>query len=239
VLGYNDALGTLITYLYILLLFLFVGKLWKGDRSLGRKLLHIGIGNIVFVLWMFDRWYAAVSIAIVFLIFCLLLTKTVQDCVAAFCARESSGPVMKLVKDFISRLPLESLSDAGHEFGLVYYCIAFTILAYVFFKTPVVIAVGILPLAYGDGLGAIIGTKYGRHGYRLIDRKSIEGSLAVFAGTAIAVFAGMVFYGMPAGNVIMEAAVIGAVVAIVEGIFPNGLDNLAIPLSAVLVFLLW
>jgi phytol kinase len=96
-----------------------------------------------------------------------------------------------------------------------------------------------LPLAYGDGLGAVIGRKYGRHPYRIIDKKSIEGSLAVFAGTAVALLAGMAYYGVPVYDAAWMSATIGLAIMVVEGVAPKGLDNLAIPLSAVGLFLLF
>jgi phytol kinase len=115
----------------------------------------------------------------------------------------------------------------------------FTVLAGLFAKNPVIVAVGMLPLAYGDGLGAVIGRKFGRHPYRIIDKKSIEGSLAVFAGTAVALVVGMVYYGVPLQDAAWMSAAIGLVIMVVEGVTPKGLDNLAIPLSAVVLFLLF
>jgi phytol kinase len=115
----------------------------------------------------------------------------------------------------------------------------FTILAGLFATRPVVVAVGMLPLAYGDGLGAVIGRKYGRHPYKIIDKKSLEGSLAVFLGTAAALVVGMVYYGIPLYDAAWMSAAIGVVIMVVEGVAPKGLDNLAIPLSAVAMFLLF
>jgi phytol kinase len=145
----------------------------------------------------------------------------------------------KIYRTIIKRLSLISASDAGNEFGLVYYCFMFTALALLFLTAPVIVAVGILPLAYGDGLGAVIGRKFGRHPYKIIDKKSFEGSAAVFLGTALALLAGMVFYGIPFYDAAWKAVIIGIVVTVIEGVAPKGLDNLAIPISAVALFLLF
>lgn len=235
----NDTLGIILVYAYILLVFLIVEKAWKGDRAVGRKILHISMGNIVFILWMFDHWWAEVLVAGSFLVFSLLITQRMQ---LYFLSKLTLAPskdslFKKIYRKIIARLSLISASDAGNEFGLVYYCLAYTVLAFLFYGQPVVVAVGMLPLAYGDGLGAVIGQRFGKHPYKIVDRKSLEGSMAVFAGTAIAVLAGMVFYGIPFTSALWMAALVGAVVAFVEGAAPNGLDNLAIPASAVLLFL--
>ncbi len=237
----NDVLGAILVYAYIVIIFIIVEKAWKGDKAVGRKILHISMGNIVFALWLFSDWWAEVAIAGSALLFSLIITQRMQ---LYFLSKLTRGPkgddvFRKAYRTVIKRLSLISASDAGNEFGLVYYCFMFTALALLFFTTPVVIAIGILPLAYGDGLGAVIGRKFGKHPYRIIDKKSFEGSAAVFLGTALALLAGMVFYGIPLYDAAWKAALIGIAVAVIEGVTPKGLDNLAIPVSAVALFLLF
>lgn len=237
----HDVLGGALVYVYIIFIFLVVEKLWKGDRAVGRKILHIAMGNIVFILAFFDNWYAEVLIAGSALLFSLLITQRMQ---LYFLSKLTVLPgeesfFRKAYRKVIKKLSLISASDAGNEWGLVYYCLMFTVLAGLFAKNPVVVAVGMLPLAYGDGLGAVIGRKFGRHPYRIIDKKSIEGSLAVFAGTAVSLLVGMVYYGVPLQDAAWMSVAIGLVIMVVEGVTPKGLDNLAIPLSAVVLFLLF
>ncbi|HTY91709.1 MAG TPA: hypothetical protein VMC84_11085 [Methanocella sp.] len=237
----RDTLGSILVYAYIAIIFLAVERLWKGDRAVGRKILHIAMGNIVFILILFDNWYAEVLIAGSALVFSLLITQRMQ---LYFLSKLTVSPggesvFRKAYRKIIKKLSLISASDAGNEWGLVYYCLMFTVLAGLFAKTPVVVAVGMLPLAYGDGLGAVIGRKFGRHPYKIIDKKSVEGSLAVFAGTAVSLVVGMVYYGVQLQNALWMSAAIGIVVMVVEGVAPKGLDNLAIPLSAVVMFMLF
>ncbi len=223
---------------YIAIVFFFSEKAWKGDRAVGRKMLHISIGNIVFMLFLFDHWWVEVLIAGSALVFSLLTTWRMQDYLKALAlGLDGSGIIKKACLTVIKWLSAVSASGAGNEFGLVYYCLMFTLLAFFFFDAPVVVAVGMLALAYGDGLGAVVGMKYGRHLYRLFDKKSVEGSLAVFAGAALAIFAGMAFYGVPIWDALWMSAAIGLVVSIVEGVAFSGLDNIAIPLSAVMLFI--
>ncbi|MCD1294675.1 hypothetical protein CUJ83_06635 [Methanocella sp. CWC-04] len=237
-LSLNDIGATIAIYAYIVIVFLIVEKLWKGDKAVGRKILHISMGNIVFVLWIFDHLWAGVLLAGSFVLFSLLITQRMQlYFLSKLTLNTSNGRLFqKTYRKIITKLSLISASDAGNEFGLVYYCLSYTILAFLFFNDPVVVAVGMLPLAYGDGLGAVIGRKYGKHKYKIIDKKSIEGSMAVFAGTALAVMAGMIFYGIPAADAVWKACLVGVVITFVEAIAPKGLDNLAIPFSAAALF---
>lgn len=235
----DDALGAILVYAYFAIVFFAVERLWPGDRAVGRKILHIAMGNIVFILILFDSWYAEVLIAASALLFSLLITQRMQ---LYFLSRLTVSPgketiLRKAYRKAITKLSLVSASDAGNEWGLVYYCLMFTALAGLFAKTPVVVAVGMLPLAYGDGLGAVVGRKLGRHPYRIIDKKSIEGSLAVLLGTAVSLTAGMAYYGIPLPTAAAMATVIGLAVMAVEAVSPRGLDNLAIPIAAVLIFL--
>jgi phytol kinase len=240
VLGFsrNDTLGLILVCAYIAAVFFISEKAWKGDRAVGRKMLHISIGNIVFMLFLFDHWWVEVLIAGSALVFSLLTARRMQDYLKGLASSlNGGGSIKKACSAAIKWLTSVSASGAGNEFGLVYYCLMFTLLAFLFFKTPVVVAVGMLALAYGDGLGAVVGMKYGRHPYRLFDKKSVEGSLAVFVGAALAIFAGMAFYGVPLQDALWMSAAIGLVVSIVEGIAFSGLDNVAIPLSAVALFI--
>jgi dolichol kinase len=239
----NDILATLFVFSYIVIIFLLVEKVWKGDKAVGRKILHISMGNIVFIIWLFDNVWTGILVASSFLLFSLIITQRMQlYFLSKLTFNTNKGRLLqKTYRKIITKLSLISASDAGNEFGLVYYCLSFTILAVLFFTNPVLIAVGILPLAYGDGMGAVIGRKYGKHKYKIIDKKSIEGSLAVFLATAIAVTAGTMFYGYPLMDALWRSCIIGLAVMIVEAVAPKGLDNLAIPLISVILFyfVLW
>lgn len=44
--SWNDTLGIVLVYAYILFVFLIVEKAWKGDRAVGRKILHVSMDNL-------------------------------------------------------------------------------------------------------------------------------------------------------------------------------------------------
>jgi phytol kinase len=229
----------LFAYSYVTVVFFIVERLWKGDGATKRKILHMSVGNIVFFLWLLTSPWTALVVAGSFVLFSLLITSRMQqrfrDLVGRF--PEGTGPG-KVFRKVLDRLSAISVSGAGNQYGLVYYCIAFTILAILFYDRPIVVAAGMLPLALGDGMGAVIGLAYGAHPYALIDRKSLEGTLAVFAAATIGVAFGLAFYGMPLPQAAGMALVLGLVTALVEAAAPWGLDNLAIPAFAAGTFLL-
>ena len=59
----NDILGIVLVFAYILVVFVIVEKVWKGDRATGRKILHISMGNIVFILWIMNSRRVEVLLA--------------------------------------------------------------------------------------------------------------------------------------------------------------------------------
>ncbi len=234
----SDVACALLVYAYVAAVIFAVERLWRGDPATGRKILHISIGNVVFLLWLLTSPWTALAVAGSFVAFSLLITPRALGLLRGAFGDRGGGRLRGAGRRAVDRLAAISVSGAGNEFGLVYYCIAFTVLAFAFYDRPVVVAAGILPLAYGDGMGALVGLRYGAHGYRLIDRKSVEGSLAVFAASAVAVLVGLAFYGIPWPQAAGIALALGAITAVVEAAAPWGLDNLAIPACAVATFLL-
>jgi phytol kinase len=226
-------------YAYVALVWLAVERLWRGDRALGRKILHMAVGNIVFFLWLLTSPWTALVVAGSFVLFSLLLTSRMQRSLRGLLGRIPEGTRPgKAGRKVLAKLSTISVTGAGNEFGLVYYCLAFTALAFLFYDRPIVVAAGMLPLALGDGMGAVIGLNYGAHRYRIVDRKSLEGTLAVFAAAAAGVAFGLLFYGMAWPQAAAMAVAIGLVTAVVEAAAPWGLDNLAIPACASGAFLL-
>lgn len=50
----NDILGVLFVYIYVALLLVFTEKVLKRYPMMGRKILHVMVGNIVFILPVFQ-----------------------------------------------------------------------------------------------------------------------------------------------------------------------------------------
>lgn len=98
--------------------------------------------------------------------------------------------------------------------------------------------VGYLVAGWGDAVAEPVGTRWGRHRYRVHSpfgvaaTRSYEGTAAVLiAGTAAALI-GLMALAVPAGTAVRAGLVIGVVAAIVEAVSTHGLDNLTVQIAA-------
>ena len=213
----NDIVGVLSVYLYVALLLFISEKILRKYPFFSRKFLHIMVGNVAFLLPIFE-------------------TREVMAFVAA-------GPFIVFTFLMSSHTPIKSIrgktSAAGHSMGLVYYSITWTILAYLFFDNMVVIAIGILAMSYGDGFASVIGSRFGLKKYNLFgDEKSYIGSFSMFIFTYFMMLIAIIYYNIDFTiSIILLLGLIALIGTIVEGITPKGLDNLFVPF--VVVFLYW
>jgi dolichol kinase len=213
----SDLAGVLLVYIYVAILLLITEKLLDKYPTVGRKILHIMTGNIAFILPIF-------------------LTREIMAFLAA-------GPFILFTFLMSPHSPIKSIkgktSEAGHGMGLVYYAIAWTVLAYVFFDHKEIIAIGILAMSYGDGLASLLGVKFGKRKYRIWqDEKSYVGSASMFIFTSITTIVALLYYGVPITSyVLLVMAFIALVATMVECLTPKGLDNLSVPFVA--AFLYW
>jgi phytol kinase len=98
--------------------------------------------------------------------------------------------------------------------------------------------IGYLVCGWGDAVGEPVGTRWGRHRYRVPSlagvpaTRSIEGSVAVFGVGMLAAFIGLLAGGFAAADAIPIAFAAGAVGAAVEAISTHGLDNLTVQVAA-------
>jgi phytol kinase len=211
----GDIIGILVVYGYVALLLGVTEKVLVRHPETSRKVLHIMVGNIAFLLPIF-------------------VTREMMAFVAA-------APFVFLTFLMSPHTPLKSIrgktSSAGHSMGLVYYAITWTVLAYLFFDHMIVIAIGIFAMSYGDGFASLIGIRYGKQKYNLVgDEKSFIGTLSMFFFTFITMLIAIIYY-----NYVQETgftftlvsigflALFAAAGAIVEGLTPKGLDNLTVP----------
>jgi len=192
--------------------------LFKGRMSNPRKLLHIMTGGIVFFWWLFDsKEIMAGLAALPFVILLLLATP--------------KSPVSALRNS-----PLGARSSEGHPYGLVWYAVSWTIIAYFLFDDLFAASIAIAAMSFGDGMGELIGRRYGRMEY--LPHRTIEGSLAVFFATLASIVVIGVFYfdligyaaTAPPDMLIPFAAAVAGFVACLEAISPGEIDNLVIPL---------
>lgn len=104
------------------------------------------------------------------------------------------------------------------------------LLANIFFGNLAV--TGYLVAGLGDALGEPVGTRFGKHPYCLalwrkgVPRRTLEGSLAVGLGSAVAASLAAVLLHVPFAAPLLVASVgLGFVSALVEAAAPHGWDN--------------
>ena len=210
----GDILGLLLVYGYVVLLLVISEKVLNKYPNFSRKFLHIMVGNVLFILPIFEsRWVMAFLAAAPFIILTYLIS-----------------PYSPLkIKD--------KISGSGHSLGLVYYAISWTVLALIFFNQPWIIAVGIAAMSYGDGMASLIGMKYGKTKYNLSgDTKSLEGSLTMFIILIVTLWIVLTYYAVPADPLVICS--VALVATIFEGVTPKGLDNLTACFSGVATYIL-
>lgn len=224
----GDALGLLLVYLYVAAVVIFARILDKrGYDDCKRKTVHILVGNIVFIWWVFDSPY-----------------------IMAFLAAAPFIPLLYLVSPAcrtgrFKETFLGSASKEGHDLGLMYYAISWTLLAFFLFDYRAAASVGIVAMAYGDGMGGFIGKRIGKRKFK--NGKSVEGTIAVFCTTTIAVTCVLLFYQwlntmgihetaqLTLPFILLVAPLMGIFVALVELVTPGKWDNLIIPISSALI----
>jgi phytol kinase len=215
-------------YVYILSIIFVSGKMDKFlniSQKASRKFLHAMIGNLPFIIPFFTANIYPVLVAAPFIL------------VTFFASPHS--PVDNISKRLKG---LADITEEGHHLGLVFYAISYTFLALFFASKPYVIAAGILPMAYGDSLAAIVGERYGRRRYKLVADKSLEGSAAMFFASFLSLTISLIFFSALYQFSVFERiypALAAAIVAtLVESVSPMGFDNLTVPAFSALAFLL-
>ncbi len=134
--------------------------------------------------------------------------------------------------------------DNDNSLGTVWYALSLFLLCLVgyFLNVPWIAACGMLAMGYGDGIGALIGKRWGKlHFTGIYSKKSLEGTFAVMLFSGLSVWFVCTTYAnhlSPRFTLIIAiSCAISA--AVIELFSPLGIDNLTLPLSvSFIVFLL-
>ena len=236
----GDALGLILVYAYVGVMVVITAKSrFLRDHSFHRKFIHVMIGNIALFWWVFDTNYVMSLLAAAPFIPLLLIF-------SRYGGRREEGD-SKLVGELKGSI-LSTASHDGHKLGLVYYAISWTLLAFFAFNDLVIASVGIVCMAYGDGMGGLVGKTFGRR--KIHGNKTLEGTVAVFIFAALAIFLIINYYNflfaeglygtrsIPLAVSALTAVGLSAYVAVVELYTPGEYDNLVIPLSTALIMFL-
>ena len=189
----------------------------RNRLSEPRKLLHVLTGGIVFFWWAFDTREAMAGLAAFPFVVVLLLATP-------------KSPI-----SFLRRGPLGLTSQEGHHYGLVMYAVSWTLIAYFMFDNILAASIAIAAMSFGDGMGEVVGRRYGSRQY--LRGRTVEGTLAVFVAATVSVVVLIWFYAGFLGETVavpkdtlMFALAVGGFVSVLEAIAPGKIDNLVVPL---------
>lgn len=195
------------------------------DRSLphfGRKLYHMLMGCVCFVLYAFvlDRTQALWALSVIggiFVVFDLFRLRVPSV----------NNFVVTVYGGLMRREELRSVS------GNSFYVLGLFVLALAFPKPIALLA--ILYLAFGDPVAAIAGTLFGKH--RIVGKKSLEGAAANFLVCAmVTAILALSYFGLSLDRAAL-LALVGGCVAVVSELLPLPIDdNFTLPVvSAILL----
>jgi phytol kinase len=201
----------------LLLVASLLNRFVQGNSELVRKVVHIGTGNVIlFAWWLHIPAFVGVGASILASIVTLL---------------SYSFPI------------LPGINSVGRKsLGTFFYAVSIGVLVAWFWtiNKPQYAALGILVMAWGDGLAALVGQKFGKHPYKIWEnQKSWEGSGTMAVVSFIV--SSLIFLSIQGNN--WQTWLVSLIVAILattlEAFSVYGIDNLTVPLgSAALGFFL-
>lgn len=194
--------------LLVLAIAVWVNRSDRGSEAV-RKVVHIGTGNVIALAWWLNipAW---IGIGASVLASGLTLLSYWQ-------------PVLPVI-DSVGR----------RSFGTVFYSLSIGVLIAVFWPLgqPEYAALGVLVMAWGDGMAALVGQRFGAHPYEILGmKKSWEGSAAMALASGIVSLA--VLWAAQGNGAIWPVAVAVALLATaLEAVSTLGIDNLTVPLGS-------
>jgi phytol kinase len=196
----------LISLLAIAILFplaRFILSRLRISNEYQRKIIHLGVGLVFFILPYF---VSRIEILFICAIFFLAL----------------------LLSRFHNFLP--GVHGVNRKtWGEFYYPISIALTAWFFLPQNILaFQFGILILGISDAFAEIIGKAYGRHKIKIVS-KSWEGASAFFV-TALIIFFALIYPSHP-GTALMGVGIV-SVLTLVEVLLVFGLDNLLLPILA-------
>jgi len=201
------AVGTIVIVGIVLALLEWTGKKLQMQPETIRKWIHIAVGHWVFLAlaWM-EHWYVAITPLLFFTLINWITLK------------RGTGRMNQV----------ERVS-----YGTVYYPMALALLVLFFFEQePMALVAGSMVLAWGDGLAALVGKRFGKTFYtRGKIRRSFEGSIAMFLASFLVLTVTFLLYEEPAWIAVSYGFLLANIAALIEAVSYRDTDNLLIPLT--------
>lgn len=205
------SVGITVIYLTVMLVCAeSLNRLTAVGAELTRKVVHIGSGHVILIAWLLNipAWVGIGASAI--------------------------AGVIAILSYFLPILP--SINSVGrNSLGTFFYAISMGILVACFWtiNAPQYAAIGILVMAWGDGLAAIIGQRFGKHPYQFFgSRKSWEGSATMAAVSFIVTLLILLLVQGNSWQTWCVSLLVALVATGLEAFSKLGIDNLTVPLGS-------
>jgi len=213
----QNAVGIVVSYIFVALIIVSAKFFMKDSSEASRKYIHILLGNWWFIaMYFFDNALWASIVPLTFVAINYISYK----------------------KNLISVMERENQDGLG----TVYYALSLFILAIYSFgiiKNPAIGLIGILVMAYGDGLAAVIGKTIPSKKYKVGDtQKSVAGSLTMFIISFIIISIFLVSSSVELW--LIKSIMLSVVITVLEAIAIKGTDNILVPIltSLLVTFLI-
>jgi phytol kinase len=211
----NYLIGLFLSF-FLLFILLVIGQLTKkffpNYQELGRKVIHIGVGYWWFIaMHYFDNVYIAIIPPFIYLILNTLAYKF---------------NLVKIIQ-----------SDDRDDIGIIYYPLSLLILVIFTFgiiKQPLIGAVGIMILANGDGLAAIIGRSIKTK--TIYKNKTVAGTLTMYIVSFIVVL--LISLINHSNNLAILLIIVPIIATLLELYSLKDTDNLSVPIISTCLFYL-
>ncbi len=213
-----DFVGIGALFVFVLSVLVLAEVLRRKEKVSGsstRKIIHLSVGNVAI---LFPFVFSSVWIALIGPFFFIFFTYFTCP----------GSPIKKF--------RLKGVEE-GHTYGTVFYALSLTALTAIFFRPSptdqfnVIFLGSFMPLVWGDGISAVVGSKYGN------DKPyTIFGGTKTLLGSWAAAFA--TFGAVTISCLILQQSLVvsiyiglftGFITAIIEAITPKGFDNIAVP----------
>ncbi len=203
----SNLIATIYSFIYILLVIGVAFLLYRFTRigSEGvRKFIHILVSGWVFILvGMYDSLAWSVVGPVSFIVINALF----------------------VYSGFSKYL---GMGNRKRDNGLIYYPFSILVLIICRYNGLIddrIVIASVLMMGFGDGLAALIGSRFGKHGYSFIGgKKSVEGTLTMFLVSLLILF---ILYSEGPWYMVLAVALLSTVL---ENLTPLGFDNITVPL---------
>lgn len=218
---WQNIIVTIIAFIYVFSIIAIMNFLVKKGfpQDLSRKIVHIAAGSWL-VFWLFynpSHWTKYLNIAPSFLWTVLLLQK-------GFFAKDDDKAIKTMTRTGDKKELLK---------GPLYFTIVMNLFGTIFYGSNLALyAMGFL--TWGDGLAPIVGTRFGKHKFKIFNEKSIEGSLTFLVFGIIGTLIFHFIFGVKINYIfLMLCAIIST---IIEALSPKDYDNILIPLIILFLY---